>query len=946
MVSLGLFAVALWVTWHSGEGSVSKARISAQNVARMLDEHAARTLGSIDAVLRSTWQRDGSAAESGPSNLSALAGKLADLPALKTIQVRDGKSGHVLFSSGEGAESSLAAHDDAPQSERPADLNAHFGAPLWDEVQKTWLVTVSRRMRDVGGPEGVVSVAQISLAPLQSLFRTIDLGSDGSTALFRDDGVLVARQPYDTVNLGSVLSGSRRLRDELGAASSGTYETRASTDGVERVVSYRRLDALPLVVAASFVESDVLHDLQRLSARDVAIALVTALVLIGLGSLVAREARRRDRAEVDLRRQTALIEATLENMDQGLMMIDADGTVQVCNQRALELLDLPRELMLRKPSFEEVRQYQFDNDEFVRSDDAFRQWVSSGGVDGVRHAYERVRPNGTVIEIRTVPLSDGGAVRTYTDITTRKTAEVALREAKALAEAARTHAERVSQAKSEFLASMSHEIRTPLNGILGFTDLLLESGSMPADGKRYAERIKSAGSALLTVVDDILDFSKIEAGRIELDQRAFSLPALIDNAVALIRGFAAKKSLDVGVTLDPALPGWVAGDEARLRQVLLNLLNNAVKFTRTGSVALTVRIEGADAETCRLRFLVADTGIGIPKHKQGRLFQRFSQVDGSTSREFGGTGLGLAISKHLVELMGGEIGVDSAEDRGSTFWFAISLPLAVAPEAHPVGATQYSSRPAHLLLVEDIEANQEIARAVLEAAGHSVDLATNGYEALRAVRARHYDLVLMDIQMPGMDGITATRRIRAMPGPERQVPVIAMTANVLPDQVAEFVAAGMNDHVGKPFERHELYRVVERWLPDVVIVDRTPRPEEPKPLSGELILDRKIYADLAVMLGREKMSRLLEKLESVLEASLPKMPEPVIDPVRMAREAHSLVSQAGMLGFMNVSEACRNLEDACLSGAGVEEALDRACVARDNALSEIARLKEMISSAA
>jgi CheY-like chemotaxis protein len=296
--------------------------------------------------------------------------------------------------------------------------------------------------------------------------------------------------------------------------------------------------------------------------------------------------------------------------------------------------------------------------------------------------------------------------------------------------------------------------------------------------------------------------------------------------------------------------------------------------------------------------------------------------------------------------MGGEIGVDSAEDRGSTFWFAISLPLAVAPEAHPIGATQHSSRPAHLLLVEDIEANQEIARAVLEAAGHTVDLATNGYEALRAVRARHYDLVLMDIQMPGMDGITATKRIRAMPGPERQVPVIAMTANVLPDQVAEFVAAGMNDHVGKPFERHELYRVVERWLPDVVIVDRTPRPEESKPLSGELILDRKIYADLAVMLGSEKMSRLLEKLESVLEASLPKMPEPAIDPVRMASDAHSLVSQAGMLGFMDVSEACRNLEAACLSGAGVEEALDRACAARDNTLSEIAKLKETISSAA
>lgn len=706
------------------------------------------------------------------------------------------------------------------------------------------------------------------------------------------------------------------------------------------------LVTLRLVVGVAFAEGDLLPVWQSQSLRDLAFAFTTGLALIVLVRLVAREVRRRDKAEADLRRQTALVEATLENMDQGLMMIDAEGIVQVCNQRALELLDLPRALLSNKPSFREVRQYQLDNGEFVNSDDSFRNWVSSGGVDDIRHAYERVRPNGTVLEIRTVPLNDGGAVRTYTDITIRKTAEVALQEAKALAEAARTHAERVSQAKSEFLASMSHEIRTPLNGILGFADLLLDQGTLPADRKRYAERIKSAGSALLTVVDDILDFSKIEAGRIELDRRPFSLPQLIDNSVAMVRGFAEKKGLDLDVTLDADLPEWVAGDEARLRQVLLNLLNNAVKFTRAGSVTLAVRMDGAGTDGYRLRFVVTDTGIGIPRAKQERLFRRFSQVDGSISREFGGTGLGLAISKHLVELMGGQIGVDSGEDRGSTFWFAVALPIGEAPEIRPAGTSEaVNRRPAHLLLVEDVEANQEIVRAVLESVGHTVDLASNGYEALRALRSRHYDLVLMDIQMPGMDGIAATKRIREMPGPEQEIPVIAMTANVLPEQVAEFIAAGMNDHVGKPFNRHELYRTIERWLPEIIIVDRSQEAEEPKTSAAQQDFDGRIYADLASILGDEKLSLLLEKLATSLATSLPP-PDSDRDRAQLAKEAHSLVSQAGMLGFMKLSEACRTVESACLSDAPVEAALDRAHAARDAALAQIARLKESLSTAA
>jgi signal transduction histidine kinase/ActR/RegA family two-component response regulator len=667
-----------------------------------------------------------------------------------------------------------------------------------------------------------------------------------------------------------------------------------------------------------------------------ALAAAAVLAVMALATIAAREARQRDSAEADLRRQTSLVQATLDNMDQGLMMFDAQETIHVCNKRAIQLLGLPPAIMAGRLNFEVVRRFQIDSGEFDQSDENFRQWVLTPGINNSRHTYERTRPNGTVLEIRTVPLPDGGAVRTYTDITSRKTAEIALSEAKGLAEAARVHAERVSQAKSEFLASMSHEIRTPLNGILGFTDLLIDAGDLPPEKHRYAERIRSAGSALLTVVDDILDFSKIEAGHIELDERPFSLQTLVDNSVSIVKGIASKKNLDVTFMLDPELPNWVTGDEARLRQILLNLLNNAVKFTREGFVSLTVRSDGKAQGRWGLRFLVTDTGIGIPHNKQERLFQRFSQIDGSISREFGGTGLGLAISKNLVELMGGEIGVDSDEGRGSTFWFKVALAEASALEAKTQRSRRPPAaiRPARLLLVEDVEANQEIARVVLEAAGYTVELATNGFEAIKAVRSRKFDLVLMDVQMPGMDGIAATRRIRDLPGPEREVPIVAMTANVLPEQISELLAAGMNDHVGKPFDRNQLYARIDAWLPDIVIVDALTR-GDPEPRKSAAFEPR-IYDDLADLLGVDKIGRLI----GMMDLQLSRIAWADGDRAGMAQEAHALVSQTGMLGFLEMSEACRDLEAACLSGGPIDAVLEHALAARSRALIEIVRLKE------
>jgi PAS domain S-box-containing protein len=698
-------------------------------------------------------------------------------------------------------------------------------------------------------------------------------------------------------------------------------------------------------IASGALYSDRLHIYERTRPNGTVLEIRTVLLPDGSAVRTYTDITARRRAEADLRAKTAILDATLEHMDQGLMMFDEHSVVRVCNERAIALLDLPPEMMRAEPTFEEVRRLQLNRNDFVKSDPALRQWVETSGVEKVAHVYERERPNGVVLEIRTVPLAGGGAVRTYTDITERKRseakiaesearlrfaleaggmyawerdasgtimrigdtnwvlglppdaevsgpislfvervhpedqpkleeatkaavercepyrvefrytrpidgrevwlsdvglcrptgngerclfgvgsgiterkrAELALEQAKREAEEARRYAEAANQAKTEFLATMSHEMRTPLNSVVGYTDLLLDDPTLSATQRQQVERVQTAGAALLTVVNDILDFAKIDAGQVELEPQSFSMAALVDNAASIVRSLADRKRLTFNAEVDPSIPERLIGDQNRLRQILLNLLNNAIKFTPAGSVTLRIAcnrpIQNGPDEKYEIRFSVEDTGIGIPKEKGHRLFERFSQVDGTIQREFGGTGLGLAISKRLVELMGGEIGVHSREGSGSTFWFTVALTVAIKEDTAIIAAPKspVELEGLRILLVEDVEINQELARAVLEKVGHQVDVAADGTEAIAAVQAKQYDLILMDIQMPGMDGVTATRHIRAMDHPASRLPIIAMTANVLPQQIAHFREVGFSDHVGKPFKWNELYGTVDRW---------------------------------------------------------------------------------------------------------------------------------------
>ncbi|KQP52558.1 PAS domain S-box protein [Methylobacterium sp. Leaf108] len=519
------------------------------------------------------------------------------------------------------------------------------------------------------------------------------------------------------------------------------------------------------------------------------------------------------------------------------------------------------------------------------------------------------------------------------DVDRRKHAEAVLIEAGHAAEAARIEAEAANAAKSDFLAAMSHEIRTPLNSIIGYTEMLLDEPGQGAPDRIKLGRILGSGRALLTIVNDVLDFSKIEAGRVELEPEAFSLSALVADTMAMISGLVADKPLTLRTDIDPDLPRTLVGDQNRLRQVLLNLLNNAVKFTHAGEVALTLRGERRKAGTLHLRCEVGDTGIGVPQDRRDRLFLRFSQVDGSISRRFGGTGLGLAISRSLVELMGGRIGMESRPGGGSTFWFTVdlaigaSVPAAADVAPHPAAA----HRPARILLVEDVMTNQEIAMAVLAGAGHEVDVACDGAEAVHAAQRTLYDVILMDVQMPVMDGLEATARIRAMGGRRATIPILALTANVLPDQVAAFKAAGMVDHVGKPFRRAELLAAVARWTAS-----------EQGTAAGPAAVDRATFDELRDLLGGEKLARMLCDLDGVLRTGFllePTTHQTFADPERdLAGIAHRLISSAGMLGFTPLSETCRAFERASRAGTLTQGDIEEAAEASRLALAAMAGL--------
>jgi PAS domain S-box-containing protein len=425
--------------------------------------------------------------------------------------------------------------------------------------------------------------------------------------------------------------------------------------------------------------------------------------------------------------------------------------------------------------------------------------------------YRAMRKDGTYIWIEANPtlIVDGEGqpmefIDVVRDVTAAKRSEAELKEARVRAEAA-------AAAKSAFLANMSHELRTPLTSIIGFSQLMGERGDLPEEARRYASRIGDASHALLAIINDVLDFSKLEAGQVTLETQPLSIRRLLDETTGIIAIQAAAKGLKLEIDIDEEAPELIEGDVARLRQVLLNFLSNAVKFTAKGQVTTTATWRETKKGP-RLKISVADTGAGISRESVAKLFERFSQAEVSINRTHGGTGLGLAISKGIIELMGGRIGVDTKAGKGSTFWFEVPAEAATAEEVGVVEAEEgFEIPPLRILMVDDTAVNRELVRLMLTPLGFIVEEASGGAEGVKAAMTRPFDLILMDVRMPGVDGHEATRVIRATSEINRGIPILALTADVHPENAAACRSAGMDDVLAKPIVAQELIGKILHW---------------------------------------------------------------------------------------------------------------------------------------
>jgi PAS domain S-box-containing protein len=642
-----------------------------------------------------------------------------------------------------------------------------------------------------------------------------------------------------------------------------------------------------------------------------------------LEELVEARTKALQTASEDIRSKNALVKALetsqlllkeiIENSPYGIIVYDKDQNCLIRNSNFDRILDLPQELRDRTLlTFKEQVQFCYRRGDY--GDELLEQQILDHFMEKMRARetvrMQRLQKNGVWIEFLGIPISNGLTLLTYFDITGHKAAEFDLAAAKA-------RAERANAAKSEFLANMSHEIRTPMNGILGLAQLL-EREVLTADQHDMVARIRQAGRSLLGIVNDVLDFSKIEAGQLVIQAAPFDLEVVLSQIDSLLGAAARHKGIDLHVEFPTVIGGFLNGDALRLEQILMNLVSNAIKFTEQGDVWVGIKVLALSTATARLRFEVRDTGIGIAGDAVAKLFTPFTQADASITRRFGGTGLGLSISRHLVELMGGEIGVESAVGKGSVFWFELPF-VRCEPEesASPAVSTRQLkilNEPrlsgVNCLVVDDSRMNRDVVERMLKMEGARATLAADGLQALEILRAHMepFDAILMDVQMPIMDGLTATRAIRKELNLVH-VPVIALTAGVLAEQREQAREAGCIDFVAKPVDLEEVVSVLLRWTSATPIATPVIAEETCAHLPTIAGLD---CAQAVVSLGGDEelfLSLLQDFVEEFGETG-----NRVRDAVRGSDHAaacrllHAMRGAAGYVGATEISKKAKSLE--------------------------------------
>jgi signal transduction histidine kinase/CheY-like chemotaxis protein len=878
--------------------AVDGAYVNATNLARAFEENVVRSIAAVDQTLlyaREAYEQD--PAHFDVSRWSSKTPTLADVTVQLALIDRHGMMrGSTAAAPGAIVDLSDREHFQVHVNNPRDEL--FISKPVFGRASNKWSIQLTRRMIAPDGSFDGVVVASLDPDYLSRFYSSVDIGQTGVVVLLGTDGYVRARGGRLPQSSKLVLGQSGLevpILTRFAQAPVGSFAGPSPVDGIARFYAYRGVSRYPLVLSVGFGQDEVLAA-SRASRHTYLVigSIVSAILLVITFVLLARQTQ--------MARAREQLEASLQNMSQGIMMVNADQRIQVCNNHLIEMLDLPENLLATRPLFTEFLQFLWWRGEFGVTAEPFEAWLqhfkASGTVSDTLWVHEHTRPDGMVLDVRVQSMPDGRVVRTYTDITTRKRNEAVLR-------AALEEADQATRAKSAFLSTMSHEIRSPMSGLLGVHDLL-RATDLNVEQRRMADMVNQSALMLLAVLNDILDFSRIEAGAMSITPGPTELQSLLDAVVETHAVAARQKDLAVSCTINPALPAWLITDGLRLRQIVSNLISNAIKFTTAGEVTVTASLL-ADDTTQRIRFAVRDTGIGMSQEVLSRLFEPFSQADGSTSRTYGGTGLGLCISRELARLLGGDLSVTSTPDVGSEFLLILPL-VAAAAAAGPDAAAPLASLPkgGRILVADDDPTNRWLAQRQLQRLGYDVDVAEDGEDALAALQAARYDLLVTDCHMPRMDGVALTCALRASADPLlRDLPIIGITADTTKTQRDRCYQAGMNELGIKPLSMELLRGLLGRvWPPTQPAPSAPPAPATLRPVS----FDSQIYLEIFPPGDPTGAAWLNEYLATAREDTDELAGLVTGPPERLVVVAHRLAGASFSAGAMLLGQAARALE--------------------------------------
>ena len=930
-------------------------RISARvsNQALTFSEQIGRQILAIDQTLlalSSIWESDPAG-----FSLAAWRTRMVSVSGISRDVLLVDPTGIVRQSSISEAVGASVADRDFFRSamEQPSTRDRLFiGAATLDPIFRVWHMNVSRVLR---GPDGVFAgmlVMDYRTTALAEVLAQTNVGNNGLVALLGlTDGLIRAAVGPDRVDPEASWTATQMFR-AMRRDPTGMWIGPSAADSVMRIHAFREIAGRDLVIVVAMDETRAMAPATEwgFQARAFAGGISLLLVVIVIMTFrAASQSRRREavlaeeravlaaaNAQLEVARaeasaKTEQLEATLRGMTDGVSMVDAHLCLVAWNARFPEIAGVPPESLRIGMPMEEILRLQARGGQFGTVDPdaevARRMAVLRSGQFGIA---QRNTPDGRVLELRRNRLADGGFVTLYSDITAHKRAEDALRDARAAAEEA-------NAAKSRFVAIVSHEIRTPLNGLLNTLRLLSDSNLPPAQ-RMVVDMARASGDALSSLINDILEMSRAEAGQLTLRPSVFAPRGVLEASLEVFQAQAIARGIRFHLDIADDVPAELRTDPGRLRQILLNLLSNAVKFADPGDVRLLAWMEPHAAGNRRLLGLaVRDHGPLIPEADRLTLFRPFARLDRGEGAEVAGTGLGLSICHALAVALGGAIGCEpwTAPDGtvGNSFWLV--LPVEVPAPAEPPAPTPEPDfhlseplRPADLtppvrrtriLLVEDVRTNQIVTATLLRRRGHMVDLAASGQEAIEAARRTPYDIILMDIFMPGMSGQEATRHIRDLGGASATVPIVALTANVATHDAEVFRKAGMSGVLGKPASIEDLTEVLRSyvWAPKLppALAAEPAATVDPEPDTRPVLAEERV-SELVANLPRETLLRLVEECLTDLDLRMPALRRAVASgaPGAIVAHSHAMVGMAAGYGLAALEDSLRVIMNAARDG--------------------------------